>query len=566
MANTINIGVRASTEQATKELAKLEGKVEDVGKAATSTAKSSGWQSVLMGVGMSAGFMAMNAAKDAIGAVTVALQDGVQGAIEEEASLARLDKAISTNVESWDGNMDAISKVIAERGKLGFSDDEQRDSLAKLVVATGDVTEALDIQRTAMDLARLKGISLASAADIVVRATQGQTRGLLDLGITVQSVGDKTKILGEIQRVAGGQAEAYGQTTAGAMEIMQVSMDELAEQIGAELLPALKTISQWVVSDGIPAVNDFIGAMGHLAWAMQYQKDNADTLAFTERGLAGVWFDSKQSAAAYEQAMLDQAAATALSKEVMARYIEAYYPKVKDATNETSAATDYAAVSVALMGAAYKKTWSELGAAAQGAADAIYGPALRAIEWQAKQEQIAAEKERIADDTLTAEKIQHAKDRLVALRAEGLGIQIEMAGRGELAEGSYEKLIALLVKQSKSGSAEIANAAQAALLQLRNLKLEIINMPSLPGSGMPGLGGRAAGGPVSRGSTYLVGERGPEWFVPGSSGTIIPNTRGGGLTLAAGAIVVNGSGDPEAVARSVMLALKRETLRQGMTL
>jgi hypothetical protein len=38
------------------------------------------------------------------------------------------------------------------------------------------------------------------------------------------------------------------------------------------------------------------------------------------------------------------------------------------------------------------------------------------------------------------------------------------------------------------------------------------------------------------------------------------------LTVAPGAIVVNGSGDPEAVARSVMLALKRETQRQGMTL
>jgi len=35
--------------------------------------------------------------------------------------------------------------------------------------------------------------------------------------------------------------------------------------------------------------------------------------------------------------------------------------------------------------------------------------------------------------------------------------------------------------------------------------------------------GRASGGPVSSLSTYLVGEQGPELFVPSSSGTIIPN-------------------------------------------
>ncbi len=37
------------------------------------------------------------------------------------------------------------------------------------------------------------------------------------------------------------------------------------------------------------------------------------------------------------------------------------------------------------------------------------------------------------------------------------------------------------------------------------------------------LGARANGGPVSAGSPYLVGERGPEIFMPSGSGTIVPN-------------------------------------------
>jgi TP901 family phage tail tape measure protein len=42
--------------------------------------------------------------------------------------------------------------------------------------------------------------------------------------------------------------------------------------------------------------------------------------------------------------------------------------------------------------------------------------------------------------------------------------------------------------------------------------------------------GRALGGPVMAGSPYIVGEKGPELFVPGQSGTIIPNgvLEGGG--------------------------------------
>ena len=41
---------------------------------------------------------------------------------------------------------------------------------------------------------------------------------------------------------------------------------------------------------------------------------------------------------------------------------------------------------------------------------------------------------------------------------------------------------------------------------------------------------RANGGPVSAGKPYVVGERGPEWFVPRNSGTIIPNQGSGGQT------------------------------------
>jgi hypothetical protein len=75
-------------------------------------------------------------------------------------------------------------------------------------------------------------------------------------------------------------------------------------------------------------------------------------------------------------------------------------------------------------------------------------------------------------------------------------------------------------------------------------------------------GGRAAGGPVSGGTTYLVGEKGPELFTPSSSGSIIPNNRIGGGSGVIN-ITVNGAIDAEGTARQIVDILNRATARGG---
>jgi len=75
-------------------------------------------------------------------------------------------------------------------------------------------------------------------------------------------------------------------------------------------------------------------------------------------------------------------------------------------------------------------------------------------------------------------------------------------------------------------------------------------------------GGRAAGGPVSAGTTYLVGEKGPELFTSQTSGTIIPNTKmGGGNTIN---ITVNGALDTEGTARTIVDILNRSQARGSL--
>lgn len=93
-----------------------------------------------------------------------------------------------------------------------------------------------------------------------------------------------------------------------------------------------------------------------------------------------------------------------------------------------------------------------------------------------------------------------------AIRRGSLGFdelkRVALTTLGEIAAQSVQGLIG-------SGSGGSAGTATASALDLSGLL-----------SGLLGLPGRATGGNVSPGRGYLVGERGPELFVPTSAGRI----------------------------------------------
>ncbi|WP_420146069.1 tail tape measure protein [Sphingobium sp.] len=67
-----------------------------------------------------------------------------------------------------------------------------------------------------------------------------------------------------------------------------------------------------------------------------------------------------------------------------------------------------------------------------------------------------------------------------------------------------------------------------------------------------GLPGRATGGPVTPGRAYMVGERGPEMFVPTSSGQVVAQGAGGARDVRVN-IAISGRGgesEPRLLARS----------------
>jgi hypothetical protein len=117
----------------------------------------------------------------------------------------------------------------------------------------------------------------------------------------------------------------------------------------------------------------------------------------------------------------------------------------------------------------FRSKWAELTSIGNDAAAAIYGVQNRASALAANGREIAAQQEILASKKSTGAQKQDARDRLLALQQEGLGIRIEMAGRGELSKKAYATLISTLQKQAKSGNAEVANAARLALAELEKL-------------------------------------------------------------------------------------------------
>ena len=94
---------------------------------------------------------------------------------------------------------------------------------------------------------------------------------------------------------------------------------------------------------------------------------------------------------------------------------------------------------------------------------------------------------------------------------------------------SMETAIARAVVSGKASMADFVASVVASLdrLAVKEFVLSPLEsvLSSVVQSILPVGGARAEGGPVDAGRSYLVGENGPEMFVPSQSGTIVPDAR-----------------------------------------
>lgn len=195
----------------------------------------------------------------ALGAAIIGL---TEKAAEEEKGIARMTAALKANDKAFDGNTDAIEAVIAKREALAFSDDQLRDSLTVLVTKYHDTDKALALQSTAMDLARLKGIGLTDASQLLAKGLDGNKKVLAQLGIELPKTATEQDRLAAIQKAAAGQAEAYGKSAAGAQEAFGIALADVGEDIGSAFLPVMTGLFTTLREDVLPAIRRVAGAVG----------------------------------------------------------------------------------------------------------------------------------------------------------------------------------------------------------------------------------------------------------------------------------------------------------------
>jgi hypothetical protein len=111
--------------------------------------------------------------------------------------------------------------------------------------------------------------------------------------------------------------------------------------------------------------------------------------------------------------------------------------------------------------------------------------------------------------------------------------------------------------------ANLVNIINSAVGAIRSLISIVASNPLVKGIGnvidsVFG-GGRATGGPVMGGTSYLVGEKGPEIFTPSGNGLITPNNKLGSSTVIN--LNVTGAIDPEGTARSIINVLNNSYYR-----
>ena len=173
------------------------------------------------------------------------------------------------------------------------------------------------------------------------------------------------------------------------------------------------------------------------------------------------------------------------------------------------------------------------------------------------------------------QKIVEFKDKGTDLTEEEIGKKLRLINNLQKTEQLYQKIgsaiengIVDAIEGAIQGTKTLGEVATSVFNQISRTLLQF-GVNSLLSS-IPGIGSlfKADGGPVKKGGSYIVGERGPELFTPGSSGMITPNHQLGGATTVVVNVDASGSsvqGDEQQgreLGRLISVAVQSELLEQ----
>lgn len=395
----------------------------------------------------------------------------------------------------------------------------------------------------------LKGISALSRAGVTFTEQQKeQIKALMETG---DVLGAQKIILGEVESQVGGVAAANA--TMG--EKVRVAWDNFKESVGVKLLPVLDKLGAWFIEKGIPALEQFAGWVENKA-APALAKFGAwieekvlppvsrfagwisdDLWPALQRGynevlpaLKKAWSDltgGMDGSGVKWREIGDWIVNTGIPifVKVAKVYIPIMVNQFKIMGKAIGILWDGFMKWGAIVSAVMAGMLGAFAATARGFATMLRGLALVPGFGWAK---TAADKLDAAADK--ADKLKVAVQRVPTSKTVGF----------TALTGGAVSQISMLQRNINSVTGKTVT-----------VRVRYVTEGRLPSGGLSYAGGstRAAGGPVVRGMTYLVGENGPEMFTASSTGHITParqtaetlsggSRRGGGSAQGGGDVLI----------------------------
>jgi hypothetical protein len=514
IGRALGIGLSANTEKFSKG---LKGARNDLDNFKSGVKR--------MGQAAAASFAVAGAAAIAFG------KQSVNAYNEDLKSQTKLHTALKNTKNATDAQVASLEKLISkQQRKYGVSDDKLRAGYQKLIGATKSITKSHRLMSIAMDISAGTGKSLESVTQALAKGYLGNTGALGRLGTGLDKATIKTgnmeKIVSKLAEIHKGQASNASKTYEGKLAILNTRLDEFKENVGGKLIGPLSKLVAYIEGTVAPKIEAFFNGFTDgkkplddattsafefgkkLKNIITWIKDNSGLVKGFAQLVAGIFVGIKTAAAI-----------AALGKLVGA------FRAVTTAAALTAGAE---------------------AAATGGASLAIAGPAIAAIAAAFTIAglngllDVAPGKETVGNTSDYQKATTAANKKAAAQRSAKKASRTTYMYLGERYEWDKDTQQWYVLSAGSTGT------------------YKDFSNPHPPGAPTP----RASGGPVRRGASYLVGERGPEMFVPnGQSGRIVPSGQvGGGTNIT---FNLNGIVDADSARRAIEDVLRNSAKRLG---
>lgn len=474
---------------------------------------------------------------------------GVGGALTvfgsaDKQAFDQLSQAITNTGGDISTYKSQIDEAVKRQAKFGHTAGETYNALQTLTQASGSPTKALKMMGLAADLAAAKHESLTSASDQLAKILVGKGgKALSSFGITMSKTGstsDKAKLaLAQLSAKIDGQASASANNFGGRMRAMRAEVENAAASFGQKWGPA--------ITAGGVGVSALGSAMSGASAIMSKFKTAQEASTVATEGMTAAETEMDAAASANPIGLIVIALAALVGGLVYAyKHVKWFHDFVQTAFHA--------------IGAVGTWLWNN-----------ALKPIFTVIEYYVR-DVLMPEFRFFADVVQVAFKVvaaigtwlwnnmlkptwAHMQDGLHILGGVfttiGGVITGIWNGIGDAISYVWDNVIKPIWDNIKHLIDDVGSLGKA--------------LGHLPGGGLlkslPGVGSlfKAAGGPVMSNRPYIVGEAGPEWFVPHTSGTIMPHgTAPAGTSTSSTSVTVYAAtnADPHAIGREVAWQLR----------